>query len=337
MKPFLDSTDVVDDGPALKERMDRDGYLYIRELLPADELEDLRLQFLEIARDGGWVKKDSLLKEAIADLNGFCAEPQSAYNELYMRMYKLQSFHGIQHHPNLIGVVERTLDASVFPHPRMIGRTIFPRKETFTTPAHQDFIPIQGTPDTYSAWFALSDLPEQMGGLQLSAGSHKHGVYDIQPATGAGGMEIIDPLEGTWVNNPVKQGDVIFFHSMTVHKGVPCRGERLRMSMDARYQRLSDPVAPGSLQPHIRELIDWAGIYEDWPDDRYKYYWQEFDLTLKDYDPSYHEKRDRLAFELAEKGDERARGTLDRIIARDQDRAKRQKAQELLDALDVAG
>jgi len=49
---------------------------------------------------------------------------------------------------------------------------------------------------------------------------------------------------------------------------------------------------------------------------------------------SCRRKRDRLAFEYAERGDERARGALDRIIARDQDSAKRQKAQKLLDALD---
>ncbi len=334
MKPFLDSTDVIDDGPALKKRMDRDGYLYIRQLLPVEMLENLRRQILEIARDGGWIEKDSPLEDAIADMNGFCAEPQEAYNKVYMRMYKLQAFHAIQHHPNLVELLERMLDETVLPHPRMIGRTIFPQKDVYTTPAHQDFVPIQGTPDTYSAWFSLTDLPREMGGLQIAAGSQNRGVYDFRPATGAGGMEIVDPLEGTWVNSPVKQGDVIFFHSLTVHKGVPCRGERLRMSMDGRYQRLSDPISPGSLHPHIRELIDWEGIYEDWPDDRFKFYWQQYDLTIVDYDTSYYEKRDRLAFDYAEKGDQRARGTLDRIIARDQDSAKRQKAQKLLDALD---
>ena len=32
--PFLDSTAVADDGPELRRRMQRDGYLFVRGLLP---------------------------------------------------------------------------------------------------------------------------------------------------------------------------------------------------------------------------------------------------------------------------------------------------------------
>ena len=35
MEPFVDSTDIVMDGPALAARMDQDGYLFIRGLVPA--------------------------------------------------------------------------------------------------------------------------------------------------------------------------------------------------------------------------------------------------------------------------------------------------------------
>ena len=40
MQPFLDSTDVVNDEFELRERAERDGYLFIRGLLPTDVLED---------------------------------------------------------------------------------------------------------------------------------------------------------------------------------------------------------------------------------------------------------------------------------------------------------
>ena len=36
MQPFVDSTDLIMDGAALAQRMDRDGYLFIRDLLPMD-------------------------------------------------------------------------------------------------------------------------------------------------------------------------------------------------------------------------------------------------------------------------------------------------------------
>ena len=334
VKPYLDSTAVAGDGPELRARMDRNGYLFIRGLLPRDVLEDLRLDFLRIARDGGWVRRDARLEEARPDQSGFCVEPQPAYMEVYGRMYALQQFHAIQHRPELLELLERMCGEDVLPHARIIGRTIFPQRDEFTTPAHQDFVPIQGTSDTYTAWFPLHDLPVELGGLECSTGSHTSGVHDFRPALGAGGLEIVDPLEGTWVCSPVEQGDVLFFHSMCAHRGRPNRGSSLRMSIDARYQKVSDPIDAGSLQPHIRP-VPWDEIYADWPSEKYQYYWRRYDLKFSQYDNSYHQRRDELAFEMAAAGDQRARSTLQRIVARDGDAAKRWRAEGFLAELDA--
>ena len=334
MQPFLDSTDVVNDKPELRARAERDGYLFIRGLLPTDVLESLRMQCLEIAHDAGWVKKDSPLQDAIADLDGFCVEPQPDYMGVYLHMYKLQEFQALQHHPNLIGVMERILGEPVMPHARIIGRTIFPQREVFTTPPHQDFIPIQGTADTYTAWIPLCDIPPELGGLQIASGSHQQGVYDFQPAMGAGGIAVTNPLAGTWVNNPFKQGDVLIFHSMVVHKGVSNSSDRLRMSIDARYQKISDPIAPGSLLPHAQPAT-WEEVYADWPPNNLQYYWQKWGMAVKEYDNSYHEKRDEMGFEMAEKGDKRAISVLQRVVARDTDPTKRARAADLLERLEA--
>ncbi len=172
VKPYLDSTAVAGDGHELRARMDRDGYLFIRGLLPGDVLEDLRLDFLRIVRDSGWLRRDAPLEEALPDQSAFCVEPEPAYMDVYGRMYALQQFHAIQHRPELLELLERLCGEDVLPHARIIGRAIFPQRDEFTTPAHQDFIPIQGTPDTYTAWFPLHDLPLELGGLECSTGSH---------------------------------------------------------------------------------------------------------------------------------------------------------------------
>lgn len=336
LKPYLDSTPVAGDGPELRRRMERDGYLFIRRLLPADVLEALRLDLLRIARDGGWISRDAPLEEAVPDQSGFCVEPESVYMEVYGRMYALQQFHAIQHRPELLGLLERICDTEVMPHARIIGRTIFPARDAFTTPAHQDFIPIQGTPDTYTAWFPLHDLPADLGGLEISAGSHTAGVYEFRPALGAGGLEIVDPLDGTWVGGPFEQGDVLFFHSLCAHRGSPNRGPSMRMSIDARYQRVSDPVGAGSFQPHAQPST-WEEIYSSWKSSDYQYYWRQWDLEYSEHDTSYHETRDQLAFEMAAEGDERARSTLQRIVARDPDADKRERAAELLANLETVG
>jgi hypothetical protein len=334
LQPFLDSTDIINNPEEMSQRASRDGYLYIRGLLPRDKLEDLRMLWLEISRRGGWVNTDSPLEEAFADLNGFCVEPQPEYLKTYGQIYKLQEFHAIQHHPNLVGLFERLLGGPVLPHPAIIGRTIFPQKEEFTTPPHQDFIPIQGTTETYTAWFPLSDLTPERGGVKLVPGSHTKGIYQFEPALGAGGLGITDDLGDNWVYSPVAQGDVVVFHSLTVHQGIPCAGKHLRISVDARYQLASEPINPNCLLPHARPEVNWEDVYQDWPETDLKYYWKRLNLKTKSYDNSYHDQRDKMAFEMAERGDARAVSSLQRVASRDTDPKKRRRASELLTLLE---
>lgn len=341
MQPFIDSRNILHSGTDLQKRMERDGYLFISGLLPGETVEQLRLKQLKIALEEGWVNADAPLEDGVADLNGFGVEPEPEYMRVMGRMTSLQEFYALAQHPNLIGMFERMLGESVLPHAKVIGRCLFPQREAFTTPPHQDYVFIRGTAETYTAWIPLQDLSPEMGGLQIAAGSHKNGIFDYKPALGAGGMGINEPLEGSWVNSPFKQGDVLIFHSMVVHQGVPCTGKRLRLSIDARYQRLSEPIGPGNLTPHAGE--SWEQIYADWHSDDFKYYWKQWNLDDSEYLCRFSEsdaeavqvieERDRMAFEMGESGDRNAISALQRILMRDGDPEKRQRAADLLDTL----
>jgi len=54
---FRDSAPDLSDTPLLRERMRHQGYLFVRDLLPADELAVLSMPLLAIARAGDWVQK----------------------------------------------------------------------------------------------------------------------------------------------------------------------------------------------------------------------------------------------------------------------------------------
>jgi hypothetical protein len=125
---------------------------------------------------------------------------------------------------------------------------------------------------------------------------------------------------------------VLIFHSLLAHKGVPNRSEKLRMSMDVRYQLASEPFNPGNANADGQPL-SWDDIYSGWSSDELKYYWRKLDLTIKPFDPVWFDKRDSRAFELGEAKDPRARSVLQRIVARDSDPAKRTRAQRLLATL----
>jgi len=285
-----------------------------------------------LARAAGWLRAEAPVAEARADLAGFCVDPEPGYLEVLRRINHLEEYHALKHHPALMGFLEGLLGGAVLAHPRVLCRNIFPAREEFTTKAHQDFPNVQGTEEVYTAWIPLIDIPVEAGPLQVAAGTHVEGVYDFHIGAGAGGIEITDPLDGRWHGGAFAAGDVLFFHSMTVHKGVPNLGDRLRMSMDVRFQLVSEAFNPDNANADAQPL-SWESIYAGWKSDALKYYWRRLPLTIREFDRQWFEKRDAMAFALAEAGDARARSVLLRIVARDGDAAKRARAQGLLETL----
>ncbi|MGE0418302.1 MAG: phytanoyl-CoA dioxygenase family protein, partial [Acetobacteraceae bacterium] len=273
MQPFIDSTALIDDGVALAEGMRRDGYLFLRGLLPKQPVHDLQQQIGDLAQQAGWLRRDTPVADAMADPAGFCVDPEPAYLETLRRINRLEDYHALKHHPALIGLFERMLGGEILPHPRVLMRNIFPARDEYTTKAHQDFPNVQGTTEVYTAWIPLIDIPMQTGPLQVAVGTHTGEIYDFDIGAGAGGIEITDPFEGRWASGPFAVGDVLIFHSLLVHKGVPNRSLHLRMSMDVRYQRADLPFNPDNAHADGQPLA-WDDIYAGWRRAALKYYWR---------------------------------------------------------------
>jgi hypothetical protein len=334
MEPFLDATALVGDPDALNKRLEAEGYLFIRGLLPRDAVLGVRRQCREVAAAGGWLDRAHPLDEGVAEPAAACTDPEPRYIEVFRRLYVLEALHALKHHPAIVGFFERLFGEPVLVHPLFVMRNIFPQRPESTTPAHQDYVHIQGTPRTYTTWIPLSDTPLDQGCLTVAAGSHRDGVRDFRVTNGSGGLEVVDRLAGRWRASPFGAGDVLMFHSMTVHKGLPNLTNRLRQSMDARYQRVSEPVSELSLQPYAN-LYTWDQVYAGWRSTELQYYWRKQPITIGAFDTQYYDKRDVIAFEMAERGDTAARASLLRIVQRDKSPAKRERAAALLVALDA--
>jgi hypothetical protein len=146
-------------------------------------------------------------------------------------------------------------------------------------------------------------------------------------------MDISVKIPGTWTTGAFQAGDVLIFADTTVHKALPNKSRVIRQSFDARYQPASKDIAEPNLQTYSGTGA-WEGIYAGWRSKIGQYYWKTLALSIVDFDTSYYEARDKMAFKMAEKGDLLARDTLLRIIQRDTNEVKIRRAKNLIETID---
>jgi ectoine hydroxylase-related dioxygenase (phytanoyl-CoA dioxygenase family) len=240
----------------LRARFDRDSYLFFRGLVPADVVLEVRRDVLELCRAAGWLDPDRDLMDAIVGPGVTpTAEGKPDYMVMYRQLLRLPSFRAFPSQPVLLDMARMLLDGEVLVHPRRIGRVTFPNNTVATVPPHQDYYYIRGAADTYTAWIPLGACPQQLGGLAVWPGSHHKGFIDhTQHVPGAiGGCGIaVDGIEIDWHTIDFEIGDVLLFHSHSVHKALPnLSGNQIRISTDNRYQRADDTIDPSSLKQHF--------------------------------------------------------------------------------------
>ena len=287
---YQDATLLLDDESALRQKFDADGYACFRGLIPRDDVLELRHLVLQQFHQRGWIAPGTDLMDGIVDPSIHEVEAYASNGvdkQAYQNVYRLQEFHRLAHHPAIIAVFKNLFGETVFVHPRNIARLMAPHKNAVPTPPHQDFVYVQGTKATYTCWVPLGDCPESLGGLSVLPGTHKADILPLRAAEGAGGRTVIlDDSDSEWVDGDVGCGDVVIFHSCTVHRSLSnATKDRIRLSCDFRYQPLSLPLEEKSLLPHV-DLLTWEETYADWESDDLKYYWRDQDLTMVDFDYS---------------------------------------------------
>jgi ectoine hydroxylase-related dioxygenase (phytanoyl-CoA dioxygenase family) len=299
-KEFQDSSLLLHDPTELRARAEKDGYLFFRGLFSTEKLSLLRLQILEILQRWNLLDRSQALMAGIADVeavNKLSDESVQGYGfpvELYLEIQQLELFQAVAHDKALLDALRTLFQTEPFPHPKTIARVVLPHREVHATPPHQDFLHIQGTPVTWTAWFPLGDCPRELGGLSMLEGSNHYGVIGVTAQKGAGGLEsILCNLDLDWAEGDLKLGDVILFSSHTVHKALPnSMGNQIRLSCDFRYQPQHMVIDPRSLQPHI--ACSWDEIYKDWTDDTYKYYWKNLDLNFSEWDETIRWQKEKI-------------------------------------------
>lgn len=299
---FEDASSLLGDQQALRAQAERDGLLFFRGLLEPEPVLDLRRAILKILDRHALLDRSYPLVEGVANCAAVNRIPPEKIHangvgvgfDIYEEVQKLEVFHALAQHSALLGLYRILFDKEVFPHPRNIARLMLPHPDKQPTPSHQDFLHIQGSTTTWSAWIPLGDVPRELGGLAVLRGSHEEGLLGVTHNPGAGGLEsILCDLDYDWLTTDYQMGDVLTFHSHTVHKSLPSLSkDRIRLSCDFRYQPGDEHIEPASLLSH--GPFAWTDLYEGWHRNDLQFYWKKKTFALTQFDESIRWQKEKI-------------------------------------------
>jgi hypothetical protein len=234
-------------GDDLKNRLERDGYLFVRGLLDRAEVERGRKDLLDQPHlDQTYPMRSEAVKAVVHGprILGF-------FGDLFGTPARSYDFIWLRHQPPSHGI-----------------------------PPHCDTVFMgRGTPDVLTAWIPFGDIAIRGGGLMILEGSHKLSPQRIADylqqdvdtfcengpnahAVKSGEMkwehwrdrtewngEITDDphqlardWNTRWLTADFRMGDALIFTLRTVHAGTDNEIDPLRLSTDSRYQPANQPI-----------------------------------------------------------------------------------------------
>jgi hypothetical protein len=267
-----------EDPSILQARFQEWGYLHFKRYVRPEKCSDLLATL--VAQLSPHVALDA--SQAMPVLTGQpFVETDAIWDAVYPKIQSQELFHTFFHEPDILSLMKKVAGKDVFVYPMKMARISTPGKIGYETPPHQDARSHAAGPTMAGIWIALHDVSAEMGRLKILPRSHKNGVRPVVPSVGVGNVQCeIYPEETTWHVSNVTQGDIIIFHSATIHAAQPNTSENIvRMSVDTRFCDYGAPVASFNTEPHHAWRIHglgWDAIYQQWRGESLQYYWKDY-------------------------------------------------------------
>jgi ectoine hydroxylase-related dioxygenase (phytanoyl-CoA dioxygenase family) len=266
----------------LQNEMQSRGYLLLRNVLPQDAVRSVLADVTRVLFAADWLAAGPEALKRIPAHGAAYGDPDPAFKRVYQQVFNLESFHALPHHAELKHVMKLLVGDPVLVHPKPIGRLIFPSCERLTVNAHQDYEFMGGDPEFFTVWIPLHDCPVDVGPLRIFEGSHRHGVQQHQKEN----LHVPEIPTGEekgneWVGGSMNAGDVLIFHSLTVHAASQNVSKQMRLSIDCRFQNAERVLNPSNLVFGGESGKSWEKTYSGWKSNALQFYWKSMPLTLQ--------------------------------------------------------
>ena len=262
--PLRESSDLVDEPAALRERYLADGYLYLPGYLDPSEVRSMRDEYFSLF-DPAYLKAGTRVEDGIfsgkrpGDLpaHGVAGHPAHTYA-------RSAAFERFVSQPALSRLAESVLGGEAWRLPRSIVRH-FDRSTPRASRAHVDHTYLdEGTERLVTMWVPLGDCPLPTGGLVYLESSHQMDPTDFEPLRNVTDrpsdtrpithdLELVARKLGRrWLWADFAAGDVTVHSPHLVHASLDTVTDRMRLSADVRFVLQGETPDPRWLQP-------WAG------------------------------------------------------------------------------
>ena len=201
------------------ETVRRRGYWLRRGLLDSARVSTLAVEVTAICDRRGW----------LTGRRGFAWDAPE-FAELQVEVQMLPLFAQVRDDPRLLQAAARLLGGPARAQQGDVCRVLFPDAPEFSTPPHQDQYFFKRTDEFWGAWVPLGPCSRQQGSLAVVSGSRRWGVLPHPES-----ICQIPSDRPRWREFDFRAGDVLFVHSLTIHKSLPNQSRKLRISIDCRY------------------------------------------------------------------------------------------------------
>jgi hypothetical protein len=262
---WLASTDPNQPIGELREQYQAQGYLWLKGLIPRNDVLDFRRRYFTAIADSG------ILAPGTDPTDGIYAghPPGRSQTSVYqiVRWARYEAFCLSQ---PIISFYEQFLGGAVYLHKRKIVRMSKPGDESCTG-AHYDLVYLRGGTDRLcSSWIPIGDTSVDMGGLIYLEGSDSFGrrkeaefttlnaalppeerISAYNRNMNAGWLSkdlpsMADELNSRWLVADYEAGDMVVHSPYMIHASTMNINPagRMRLSTDIRYQLVTDDIDP---------------------------------------------------------------------------------------------
>ncbi len=230
-----DSKALFGDWQALRALIASEGYVFMRGLLDPAMVRGIGVAGLGYLQQAGWTQPGPDPVTAPPQMPVRAIKMRDAFADGgYKQILGNPAFNMIPFVSPLADLMGQIMGPAGFCYPMKLPRIVYPVAMVPRQPGnvvHKDYQSVQ---DMFTCWTPMVDVPRSLGGLAVQPGSQATSRVRYRP---------LNDLEPGWLTTDYHPGDVLVFHCLTTHAALPNRGDRMRFSVEYRWQ-LADQPAP---------------------------------------------------------------------------------------------